>query len=68
MKQKMFYEELCAAGEKLTGLGGDFEIIETEVRGVIQTIFNKRCSIAAVATGDRLYRKSEREYENGYLG
>lgn len=33
----MYYEELCAAGEKLTGLGGDFEIIETGVRGVIQT-------------------------------
>lgn len=29
----MYYEELRAVGEKLTGQGGEFEIIETEVLG-----------------------------------
>jgi long-chain acyl-CoA synthetase len=29
----MYYEELAAAREKLTGPGGDFEIIETEILG-----------------------------------
>jgi len=40
----MYYEELRAASEKLTGPGGDFEIIETEVLGNIVRDFRNRPS------------------------
>ena len=38
----MYYEELRAASERLTGPGGDFEIIETEVLGNIVRDFKNR--------------------------
>lgn len=38
----MYYEELRAVSERLTGPGGDFEIIETEVLGNIVRDFKNR--------------------------